>query len=158
MEGRKGQTWSFAGVTEDPRARLRQRRPLANRALASALGALACPLGVLRVGERPADAFNQLRREVGVVDVGRADALFELKGTSVVAKGDAVLGVGVGHDDDACHVLLAFGWKLVHARDDQASTNALGGSAGRLTRRPPALQTDRWRGTNRLQRDARCRG
>src|SRR5215217_1287266 len=78
----------------------------------SRCGVVARPLGLFRVSERPADAYDQLGRKVGVADVGRAHALLELKGTSIVPRW-AVLGLGVGHDNDAWHVLLAFGSKLV---------------------------------------------
>ena len=96
---------------------------------------VARPLGFLRVGERPADAFDQLGREVGVADVGRAHARLELKGASIVPR-CAVLGLGVGHDNDAWHVLLAFGSKLAYA----------GRSANRTSRTAGDSNPAAWRG------------
>src|SRR5215211_3247386 len=93
----------------------------------SRCGVVARPLGLLRVGERPADAFDQLGREVGVADVGRAHALLELKGTSIVPRW-AVLGLAVGHDNDAWHVLLAFGLKLVYAGRSATGSRTAGES------------------------------
>ena len=68
-------------------------------------------LGPLSVDERPADAFDQLGREVRVGDVRRSDALLELEAAWIVLGRDLALGLRAGNDDDAWHQLLAFGVK-----------------------------------------------
>jgi hypothetical protein len=68
-------------------------------------------LGPLGVGERPADAFDQLGRKVGILNVGRVHALFQLKGKLIIPGRDAVLGVG--NDDDAWHAVLPSRFELL---------------------------------------------
>jgi hypothetical protein len=73
---------------------------------------------------------------MGVVDVGRAHAFFQLKATLIIPGRDAVLGLGVRHDDDAWHVVLPFGSETACVRDDQAFTNALDGAPGPVDATP----------------------
>src|SRR5215218_2258202 len=107
--------------------------------LVSGRGVLACPFGLLRIGERPAVAFDQLGRDVRIVDVGCAHALLQLKGTPIVPGRDAVRGFRVRHDDDAWRVLPSFrsnSCALVTIR----LTNPLHGAAGRVHATPGSLQ------------------
>ena len=89
-------------------------------------------LGPLGVGERPADAFDQLGREMGILNVGRVHALLQLKGKLIIP----ALDLGVGYDDDAWHVVLPSRFELADAREDQALTNTLDSAPGPLDATP----------------------
>jgi hypothetical protein len=105
----------------------RGRNPRLSRA------AVACALGLLRVGQCPADALDELRREMRVVQERRAHALFEEEPARV-----AGVDVGVGHDDDACHPRFSSGLGALRARRMLRATTA----APALLRRARSLDPE----------------
>src|SRR3954453_6155013 len=54
-------------------------------------------LGVFGVEQRPADAFDELRCDVGIADIRRRHALLQLEGTAIVAERGGLVRRSVGH-------------------------------------------------------------
>jgi hypothetical protein len=55
------------------------------------------------VHERPADAFEELRRDVGIADIRRRHALLQLDRAPIVADLGGLVGRSIGDDDQARH-------------------------------------------------------